>query len=229
MEATCTRCHQSIPEDSCYCPTCGLPQFVYASDDPVVPGPAQADRWTGVLQDAGSVEWKSALRVALMLAVPAGLLSCGQSPVALLSLFWMAAAAAWAVSLYVRKQKPAWITAGAGARIGLVTGLLAGWFAFAASGGALYAMRFLFGHGKDFDDPWQALVAQMAQQWQQMSPDAQTAASLKWFAGWLLSAEGRAGSVLGGLCLLEMALLAFAAAGGAIGARLMSRTRRPEA
>ncbi len=91
------------------------------------------------------------------------------------------------------------------------------------------AARGVFGHGKDFDEPWQAVVAQTSQQWQSMSPDAQTAATLKWFAGWLLSAEGRAGSVLGGLMLLEVALLVFAAAGGAIGARIMARSRRPEA
>src|ERR1700738_966333 len=219
MEATCNRCHQVVPAESCYCPTCGLPQLVYSSDDGAGAA-APAERWTGAVEDASTVEWKPALRAAMMLAVPAGLLSCGQSPVALLSLFWMAAAAAWAVTLYMRKRRPGWITMGAGARIGLVTGLLAGWLAFAASGVALYAMRFAFGHGKDFDEPWQALVAQMSQQWQQMSPDAQTAATLKWFAGWLLSAEGRAGSMLGGLMLLEVALLVFAAAGGAIGARL---------
>jgi hypothetical protein len=68
----------------------------------------------------------------------------------------------------------------------------------------------------------------MAQQWQSMSPDAQTAATLKSFAAWLLSPEGRAGSVLGGMLLLEVALLVFAAAGGAIGARLTARSRRPE-
>ncbi len=226
MEITCNRCHQIVPVDSCYCPACGLPQLVYSSEEG--PGPVQTDHWAGALHDAGTVEWKPALRVALMLAVPTGLLSCGESPVALLSLFWMAAAAAWAVTLYSRKQKPAWVTMGAGARIGLVTGLLAGGFAFVASGVALYTMRFAFGQGKQFDEPWQALVAQMAQQWQQMSPDAQTASTLKSFASWLLSAEGRAGSVLGGLVVLELALLAFAAAGGAIGARLMARSRRPQ-
>ena len=227
MEATCNRCHQSVPEDSCYCPTCGLPQIVYSSEE--APGTATAERWTEAVQDASVVEWKPALRAAMILAVPAGLLSCGQSPVALLSLFWMAAAAAWAVRLYMRKRRPGWITMGAGARIGLVTGLLAGWLSFAASGAALYAMRFLFGHGRDFDGPWQELVGQMSQQWQSMSPDAQTAATLKWFAGWLLSSEGRAGSVLGGLLILETALLVFAAAGGAIGARLTARSRQPEA
>src|SRR5260370_5752830 len=227
MEATCNRCDQGVPSESCYCPTCGLPQVVYSSEDGT--GAAPAERWRGAVEVASSVEWKPALRAALILAVPAGLFRCGQSPVALLSLFWMAAAAAWAVTLYMRNRRPGWITIGAGARIGLVTGLLAGWFAFAVSGVALYVMRFVFGHGKDFDEPWQAVVAQTSQQWQSMSPDAQTAATLKWFAGWLLSAEGRAGSVLGGLMLLEVALLVFAAAGGAIGARIMARSRRPEA
>jgi hypothetical protein len=227
MEATCNRCHQGIPAESCYCPTCGLPQIVYSSEEGT--GPAQGDRGAGAVLDASAVEWKPALRVALLLAVPAGLLSCGQSPVAVLSLFWMAAAAAWAVTLYARKQKPAWITMGAGARIGLVTGLLAGWFAFAASGAALYATRFLFGRGKDFDEPWQAAVAQASQQWQEMNLDAQSAAKFKSAAGWLLTAEGRAGFVLSAVLLFEVALLVFAVAGGAIGARLTARSRRPEA
>ena len=58
-------------------------------------------------------------------------------------LFWMAAAAAWAVAIYVRGQRPAWITVGAGARIGLVTGLLAAWLAFSISGATLFVDRFV--------------------------------------------------------------------------------------
>ena len=49
------------------------------------------------------VEWKPALRAALILAVPAGLLSSGLSPLSFFGLLWMAAAAAWAVMLYVRQ------------------------------------------------------------------------------------------------------------------------------
>ena len=225
MEATCNRCHQSVPADSCFCPTCGLPQLVYSSEE--VAGTTAAER-TGAIHDAASVEWKPALRVAMLVAVPAGLLSCGQSPVWPLSLLWMAAAAAWAVTLYARRQRPGWVTIGAGARIGLVTGLLAGWVAFAASALALYAMRFVFGQGKDFDVPWQAAVVQAQQQWQAVSPDAQTAAALNRAYKWLLTPEGKSGSVLGLLLIMEAALLAFAAAGGAIGARLITR-RRPQA
>jgi hypothetical protein len=49
------------------------------------------------------------------------------------------------------------------------------------------------------------------------------------FRNLLLSPEGRAGLILTGMLVLEIALLVFAAAGGALGARMMARTRRPEA
>src|ERR1700733_3888890 len=136
MEITCHRCHQTVQVEDCFCPACGLPQLVYTADP--ASGQAQAERWTEAARDASMVEWKPAMRFALLLAVPAGLLSSGLSPLGLFGLFWMAAAAAWAVVLYVRGQGPAWITIGAGARIGLVTGLLAAWLAFSISGGTLF-------------------------------------------------------------------------------------------
>jgi hypothetical protein len=227
MEITCNRCHRLVPDQSCYCPACGLPQLVYASEEGEGSGPAQADRWTEAVRDASQVEWKPALQAALMLAVPAGLLSCLFSPVALLGLFWIAGAAAWAVSLYVRRQRPAWITMGAGARIGLVTGLIAGWLAFGATGITWYGMRFFLHATKPFDDMWAAAVNQnFNPQLQATAENVQMAESLR---GLALSPEGRAGFMLSGMLILEVALLVFAAAGGAIGARMMARSRRPEA
>ncbi len=114
------------------------------------------------------MDWKPGLRAALLLAIPAGILSSGLSPVGVLGLFWMAAAAAWAVVLYVRKQKPAWITIGAGARIGLVTGLLAGWLAFSISGGALFVQRYVLHQSSQLDGEWKSRVdmsQQLTQQW----------------------------------------------------------------
>jgi hypothetical protein len=225
MEITCNRCHQSIPDQSCYCPTCGLPQLVYSSED--TDKPSQADRWTDAVRDAGQVEWKPALRAALIVAIPAGILSCGFTPLGLLGLFWIAAAAAWAVSLYVRRQRSPWITMGAGARIGLVTGLLAGWLAFCATGVAFYSMRFLMHEGGTFDDAWTSKVNQsFNQQFQSMSADPQAVTLVR---NLFLSPEGRAGMVLTWLLLLEVGLLVFAAAGGALGARMMARSRGPEA
>jgi hypothetical protein len=223
MEITCNRCHQPIPDQSCFCPNCGLPQLVYSTEDTDKPG--QADRWTDAVRDAGQVEWKPALRAALVVAIPAGILSCGFTPLGLLGLFWIAAAAAWAVSLYVRRQRSPWITMGAGARIGLVTGLLAGWLAFCATGVAFYSMRFVMHEGVTFDDAWTSKVNQsFSQQFQ--SADPQAVATVR---NLFLSPEGRAGMVLIWLLLLEVGLLVFAAAGGALGARMVTRSRSPEA
>jgi hypothetical protein len=225
MEIVCNRCHQTIQAEDCYCPACGLPQLVYTADVPA--GQTQPERWNEAVRDASTVDWKTALRAALMLAVPAGLLCSMLSPVGIFGLLWMAVAAAWAVVLYMRRQSPAWITVGAGARIGLVTGVLGGWTAAATTGITLFAMRFFFHQSKFFDDFWQNLVSQqITQQWTSAGVDAATIALAK---TWLLSPEGRAGSMLGAILFLVAALLLFAVAGGALGARLLARTRRPEA
>jgi hypothetical protein len=225
MESTCNRCHQGVPAESCYCPTCGLPQIVYSSEEGA--SPAQGDRWSGVLKDASTVEWKPALRAVILLAVPAGILSCAGTPSIFLSPIWMAAAAAWAVTIYARQQQPAWITMWAGARIGLVTGLLAGWCAFAASCASLYAVRNVFGEGKAFDAQWQTQAAQLSRQAQTVNVDPTSAAFTKWFIDLMVSGEGRAGLILFVLLMFEAAFLVFAAAGGALGARLMAGPRRP--
>jgi len=224
MEITCTRCHQAIEAENCFCPKCGLPQLQYSAEN--VPGQAPAERFTEPIRDAASVDWKRAMPLVLMLAVPAGLLSSGASPMGFLGLFWMSAAAAWAVALYLRSQRPAWITIGAGARIGLVTGLLGAWTAAAASGISLFVMRFFMHQGKSLDETWTTIISdQVARQWTSAGVDAQT---ISLYKGWLLSPEGRAGSMLSAICFLVAVLIFFAIGGGALGARLQARARRPQ-
>jgi hypothetical protein len=209
-----------------------LPQLVYApeSSDGQVP----AERWTDAVRDASIVDWKPAMRAALLLAVPAGLLSSGLSPLGFFGLFWMAAAAAWAVVLYVRSQRPAWITVGAGARIGLVTGLLAAWLAFTISGGALFVQRFVLHQSSQIDSEWKTRVdtsQQMTQQWtSELEPsDAAEAQSIRTqVEAWMLSPSGHAGIETFSLAFNAIFLLFFAAGGGALGARLLARTRRTQ-
>ena len=154
MEITCTRCHQVVPADSTYCPACGLPQLVYSAEgDGAVP--TASDRMAEPVRDASSIDWKRGLRAALALAVPAGLLSSGISPLSTLGIFWMAGGAAAAVTLYLRSQRPAWITLGAGARIGLVTGLIGGWIAFGASGIWLFVQRVILHQSGQIDSMYQ--------------------------------------------------------------------------
>jgi len=213
MEITCTRCHQAVEPDNCYCPTCGLPQLQYSAEN--VPGQLPAERRQEPVRDASIVDWKRAMRPALALAIPAGILCSLFSPVSL-----------WVVSLYLRNQRPAWITIGAGARIGLVTGLVGAWAAAAASGITLFVMRFFLHEGKSLDDTWTTIISdQIARQWSSAGIDAQTISVYK---GWLLSPEGRAGSMLSAILLLVAILIFFAVGGGALGARLQARTRRPQ-
>ncbi len=229
METTCTRCHQPIPADSCFCPACGLPQLVYSAEAGAVPAPTE--RWPEPARDASSIDWRPGTRAALALAVPAGLLSSGVSPVSALGIFWMAGAALWAVTLYVRSQRPAWITVGAGARIGLVTGLIAGWLAFGISGVGLFTTRVFLKQGGQIDSSWHEFVEkdqQLSQQWLKQMSVPTEAAELNAQKDWMLSPEGHAGFQTMGLVWDCGLLILFAAAGGALGARMIARRRRAD-
>ncbi len=232
MEITCTRCHQAVEPDNCYCPTCGLPQLLYAAE--AIPGQAPPERFSEAVRDASSVDWKPAIRAALMLAVPAGLLSSAAFPTSFLGLFWMASAAVWAVVLYTRSQRPAWITIGAGARIGLVTGLLGGWMAFGTSGGALFVQRYVLHQSSQIDAEWKSrieLSQQMSQQWSSGMGQADAAemeSTRTQIQAFMLSPEGHAGLEAFSYASSSLLLLFFAVAGGALGARVLARSRRPE-
>ncbi len=223
MEVTCSRCNSTMQKDSCFCPVCGLPQLVYSAEDNGAQN--QPERWTEAVRDASSVAWRPAIRSALMLAIPAGILSNMLSPLSVFGMPLMAIAGAWVVLLYMRSQRPAWITIGAGARIGLVTGLVGGWTAAASTGVTLFALRFWFHQGRFYDDLWQTLSQQMSQQWTSMGVDPQTITEMQ---NMLLPPEGRAAWLLAALTMLAMVLLLFAVAGGAIGARILARRRKPE-
>jgi hypothetical protein len=69
MEVTCSRCRQTVQPEDCFCPFCGLPQLVYTADGSA--GPGVSERTGEPVGDAGTVDWKAALRLALMLAIPA--------------------------------------------------------------------------------------------------------------------------------------------------------------
>jgi hypothetical protein len=227
MEMTCTRCHQPVPADSCYCSACGLPQLVYQAETGSTPSPTE--RWPEVVRDAGSIDWKPGIRAALAMAVPAGLLSSGISPAGTFGIFWMAGAALWAVTLYLRSQRPALITVGAGARIGLVTGLIAAWLAFGVSGAGMFVTRVALHQGGQIDSAWSESVASLYQQMEsQMSASADAAQQLEAQRRFMLSPEGRAGFMTMGLVLYCGLLVLLAVGGGALGARILARSHRPE-
>ena len=222
MELTCSRCHETVQDGYRYCPACGLPQLVYSTENSA--GDGERDRWNEAVRDANTVDWRAAVRSILPLAIPTGILSSLLSPVDIFGVLLMGVAAAWAVALYARNLRPSWITVGAGVRIGLVTGVVGGWTAAAATGLSLYAMRFWLHKGDSFDSFWQSLVNQQQAQGTAAGADAQTLAALKAI---MISPEGRAGFVLVAIALLVAMQLLFAIAGGALGARRLTRPPRP--
>jgi hypothetical protein len=232
MEITCNRCHQAVPADSCYCPACGLPQLVYSAEGESVPPPSQG--WPEPVRDASSIDWKPGMRAALALAIPAGLLCSSVSPLSSMEIFWMAGAAVWAVTLYMRSQRPAWITIGAGARIGLVTGLIACWVAFGASGLWLFIQRVFLKQGGQIDTVYKAFLDAFQEKMQESmaSMAATDAAQFQvWFGrilAWLTAPEGHAAVWAFSLAFNCAFLVLFAVGGGALGARLEARRRRPE-
>ena len=223
MEITCSRCHQTLQEGDCYCPVCGLPQLVYAAETSGAAG--QTERWSEVVRDASTIDWKPAMRSALALAIPAGVLALILSQFYFLGLLLMPAAAAWVVALYMHNRRPAWITIGAGARLGLVTGILGSWTAALTAGLDLYAMRFWFHEGQAFDNQWLNQINEAIKQQSSPSLDPQAIATVRTL---VLSPEGRAALALFGTGLFAIAMLAFAVAGGALGARFLGRPRPSE-
>ena len=239
MEATCQRCHETLREADRYCSVCGLPQLTYVAADlqPIPPG-------DGVIQDssgasvgliglASSIAWRPALKASVMLAIPAGILCSGLTPIGQsMGLLWMVGAAVWAVGLYIKRAGSGRISAGAGARIGLVTGLLASWLTLSVNGIGLWVARFVMHQGSQMDSQWTTEVENSLQLSQQMVAQmgmttAQAAQSTQFSRAWMLSAEGRAGIALSIFLAGAIFLIFFAVIGGALGARLLAQPRRP--
>ena len=114
------------------------------------------------------------------------------------------------------------------------TGLLAAWLAFAISGGALFVQRFALHQSSQIDSEWKSRVEasqQMTQQWTSgLEPSDLAEAQIlrAQVQAWMLSSTGHAGIETFSLAFNAVFLLFFAAGGGALGARLMTRVRRTQ-
>lgn len=236
MDTTCQRCHETLRDSDRYCPSCGLPQLIFFEPEGSVAALSSEldDSNSAGLGSTSGIAWRPALRVSALLAVPAGLLSASLSPT--FTLIWVMGAAAWAVSLYARRTRLGSPTAGAGARIGLVTGVFAAWLAIAANGFALWLTRFVNHKGPQFDSEWTGAVDQAISRNQQMFAQAGASAAQaaqmiqmsQTLRSLMLSPEGRAGFALAGVLALAIFLLLFAILGGVLGARF-AVPRRPNA
>ncbi len=178
------------------------------------------------LGSASEIAWRPALQAAIVLAIPASLLCTS-----MIGLVFIVAASAWAVHLYTRRIHSGGISTGAGARIGLVTGLLASWLFVGFQGVLLWLARFPFHQGSVIDSMWAAAVLNLDQKQQEtVQAGTATPASIETahqMRAFIVSSDGKAAMAMISLCLVVAVMIFLAAIGGALGARLSAQQRRP--
>jgi hypothetical protein len=137
MQQFCHTCGGDLPAgsgESPFCPHCGAPQLTLSLDYQSVetggePAPGTiSPASTGTLPPPRprQVDWKMAIRCAVVVAGVAGALSVGAIRVPMLtpaSLLWIMSGSLITLGLYQRRRPLARMDAGVGARIGVVVGL----------------------------------------------------------------------------------------------------------
>jgi hypothetical protein len=225
MHEYCHRCGGELSAsagDSPFCPHCGSPQ-IYLQDYEEQSNGAEGDT-TGAMPPPRpqQVEWKTAIRCALLVAVVAAVLSVLSARVQLVSpltWLWTISGSMITLALYQKRKPLAWMDAGIGARIGVVVGLaLVSCLAVAMAGAGLVA-RFGLHNMAGFDaELTQALHAQVEKA-------AATTPEPPDVVRFLYSPEVRAGIMLAGFAMVSGVLLVLSTVGGALGGFMRMRRK----
>jgi hypothetical protein len=225
MHEYCHRCGGELPgrnEASPFCPHCGSPQL-YLQDYEQQSGGGEADT-TGAVPPPRprQVEWKTAIRCAVLVAAIAAGLSLVSARVQLVSplcWLWTISGSILTLALYQHRRPLAWMDARVGARIGVVVGLaLVTGFAIAMAAGGLVARYGLH-----------SMAAVDAYLTDMMHTEFEKAAAINsqppevarlWY-----SPEFRAGMMLAGFGMMSGFLLVLSTVGGAVGGFMRMRRK----
>lgn len=213
-----------------FCQNCGAPQIRVAATVPAAP-PASESLPPGTPENMQppaqpvplpalpphALDWHVGLAAAAVGGVAAGVASV--IPVISIGCcLWMLGGGALAVSFYRRRRPFSEVTAGMGARLGAVAGVL-GFFIFAS----LTAMRLfvevvLLHLGPRIREEMRQIMEQSAAR----NPDPQVQAMVQW----MTSPQGFATMVTVGMVMFFLAFVIFSSAGGALGASLFGKRER---
>lgn len=227
MDLVCHRCGSVLNSpDELFCPHCGAPQLRYEPADDPMESPAPSQHTTSGRLDL--VSWKaaivSALVIAALVSIPVGLLSTIYD----FSLLWVVGGGIAAVSLY-RRRVGVPPSGRMGWRIGGLLGLLAAFLSVAIFSVRSVIQRYAL-HSSEPELQVHSLAQQIAaaaaKQTSYSNP--QTAAAANYLVQFWLSPDGAAAIVLGTAATFALCMVLFAAAGGAIGARIASIGKRAQ-
>lgn len=225
MDPACHRCGTALTSsDELFCPHCGAPQLRYEPADETSSAVAMPQAAGRNLESGSSkAAILSALTVAALVAIPLGLLSSIYDSGRL----WVVGGGIAAVFLY-RRRVDAVPTGRLGWRIGGLAGLLAAFFSL-----ALFSLRSVIQHHALHRNEPELQVHSLAQQLaaalnQASRSNPQTADAAAQLARFWLSPDGAAAMALWVAAMFTFSVVLFSAAGGAIGARIVSLGKKPE-
>ncbi len=225
MPQTCHRCGGDLPPDEeapAFCPHCAAPQLLLSEaclTDTTGAGTTGANPPPAPRQ----VEWRTAIRCALLVGGIAGFLSllALRIPFAsFLSTVWVLTASLTTLALYQRRRPLAWMDARIGARIGLTAGLSIVVLVAATLVSAGLIARFGLHAMGSFD----TAIAQLLTQVKQTAAGSANPAPPEVLKLYDIR-EFQAGLMLASLATTAVILLIVSTFGGAVGGLL--RTRRP--
>lgn len=225
MDPVCHRCGTALNSPELFCPHCGAPQLRYEPADDPVPAvvlPQTAGRHFELFSSKAAI--LSALTVAVLVAIPMGLLSSMYD----FSLLWVVGGGIVSVVLYRRRVGIA-PTGRTGWRIGGLAGLLAAFISL-----ALYSLRSVIQRYAMHSNEPEVQVRSLAQQLaaaavaQANRSNPQTVDATAQLTRFWLSPDGAAAMALLTAAFFTFSVILFAAAGGAIGARIASLGKRPQ-
>jgi uncharacterized Tic20 family protein len=163
------------------------------------------------------VDWKTAIRCAVVVSLVAAVLSVASTrlpALSFLSWFWTVSGAVIALGLYQRRRPQAWMDAGVGARIGIVVGVILVMSIAIAMAGAGLVARFNLHAMGNFDAELHTQIEKAAT----MNP--QPAEVMRY----VYSPEFKAGAMLAGFAMMAGFVMVLSTIGGAVSG--MVRTRR---
>jgi ribosomal protein L40E len=222
MEQVCHRCGATLNESDPFCPHCGAPQLRYEAPEEPALSPNNPPIQRSAARNPNAIAWRDAILTAALIALPAGLLSSLIG----LEAIWVIAGGMATISLY-RRRTGLLPNSGMGWRIGVLFGLFAAVIAATVDGVTLLVQRYALHQGSVLDHRYHNLGQQLTDQLTRSNPDA--AAVLPGFLHFWLTPDGAAAMVLINAGGLAISMLLFAAAGGALGARLTARTAHSSA
>jgi hypothetical protein len=235
LQRLCHRCQSVLHvEDEgtlVFCWNCGAAQ-VTLSEELQELGEAQRAEFAAASQlpadgDSGSmlqvpdllVLWKPMIGIAAIVAVALSVISVILPPIELLS--WMAPGVVLAI--YASRHRQTYITAGVGARVGLVCGVLVSFGMTASFAVFMLIERYGPHHGIAFDQMWQKLQEQKPNFVAEYGQAAANAA----IDPFVRLSEFHAGFIIAMIGFLVAIVVLLSIAGGALAGFVRSRTRTP--